>query len=148
MRSTFDLNDGHFNGEIKKTKLSFDSFSWYKELSLFYDIKLAPMTPQWPHFQWLSPSSQERVRKCKRFYVAFLYSKSPKYISHAFVRERIKEQGGQWQLISSFVQSLKMHPDYESTSLRAYRVRGLCLAQAAKEVVLAIPGYPVVNITP
>ena len=141
-RGSFALNNGHFNGQIVETELIFDRFAWFKEASLMYEVRVAPVSEQSPYFQWLSSHSQQNARECSRFYIALLYAKSSRYISHRMVLNQLIEQGAQVQTIPEFWRSLRMHPQFEGEALQRHRVSGLCFRGRNSSIVLGLPGYP------
>ena len=74
--SSFILKNGYFQGRPIKTELVFKRYSWFKEATLMYDIRIAPISQEAPYFQWLAYYSQQDVKKCPQFYIALFYEKS------------------------------------------------------------------------
>ena len=142
-QGTFILSDGYFQGQFLKEKLVFHRVSWFKEATLIYDVRIAPLSEKSAYFQWFSPESQEDIKACSQFYVALFYAKSSKYISHRLVLNQLESQGAEIQVIPDFGRSLRMHPQFERETLQLYRMRGVCFKRPKSEaVILGLPGYP------
>ena len=106
-----------------------------------YDLRLAVLSEESDYFQWLSPSSQEDVRKCPRFYIAILYEKSTDHISHRLVANQLEYQGAKFQSIPDFWRALRMHPQFETEVLQRHRVAGICFSSPGESIILGLPGY-------
>ena len=141
-RDSFILRDGYFHGRPLKTQMVFKRFSWFKEASLMYELRLAPLSEESSYFQWLSPQTQSDVRECPRFYIGMLYSKSSDYIPHRLVKNQLEGQGARMQVVPGFWRSFKMHPQFEREALQRHRLRGICFKRAGGAIILGLPGYP------
>ena len=136
------LKNGYFDGEFVKSELVFKKISWYREASLIYQINLAEVSENMPHFKWFSSAVQKDIRKCSRFYVALLYSHSNDYIYHDQVKEQLNQQGIQLYLIPNFWGILIMHPQFKKGSLHLHRGKGLCIEDEKESILLKLSGYP------
>ncbi len=144
---SFYLRNAFVEGEKVNAEFKFQRYSWYKEMSLAYDMMLTKIDSGSKLYGWLSESSKKDVQQCSEFYVGLLYSLENKYISHRNVTKQMDTQGGEEQVIPDFYQNFKNHPDYEAKSLQLYRVRGFCFKNPiTKDIVLKLPGYRNVTV--
>jgi len=134
----FILNGGRSGEKIWTEALIFEHLSWYKELALLFDVYVTRLDRNSPFASWLSERELENLESCKDFLITVSYSLDPKRISSLMFLEEMKKQGFTRISLNSFNSYLKLHPDYESSTLQLYEVYGLCGTHKVKPEGISI----------
>lgn len=134
----FLLNGGKNGQQSWNDGLIFKHLSWYKELSLVFDVHLARLDKNSPFLSWLSPKEKENYDSCHDFIVTVAYAIDGKRISMPMFMDVMKKQGFSRISLSQFHSFLKLHPDFELSSLQNYEVFGLCGTQEPKSDGISI----------
>lgn len=145
----FELRSGKANDKEWDDDLLFKRFSWYKELTLVFDLLIVKVDENSPYYNWFSEGEKKAMKKCKQSYVAVSYFQDGRRIS-------VKDMYNQFEALShsrfampGFRANLKMHPDYEILRLQLYKVDGFCQESFQDNPLkLAFPGFNSVEITP
>lgn len=128
---SFILNGGRHGTTSWNDTLQFQHLSWYKELAMLFDIHVTRLDKNSPFMSWLSEKERENAESCKDFLVTISYSLDSKRISQMMFMDEMKRQGFSRVSLNSFYSYLKLHPDFESSTLQLYDVYGLCGTQKA-----------------
>ena len=122
--------------------LTLNRVSWYHELTLEFDLMLAPITPQSSFNFWFSKDELEAIGKCGEFKVVLAYSRDTKILPYSYLNEQLENSGYKKLEILSFKKQFLQHPDAEMNSLRLYQVYGICRpVQDNKPLILNFPGF-------
>lgn len=138
----FIVKNGVFADKKWEENLTFKRLSWYHELTLQFDLKIANVTPQSSFNFWFSPTEQQDIQKCSDFRVVIAYSLDTKLIPYSILNEQLELAGFKKVDLFNFKKHLMVHPDSELNSLRLYQVYGICrLDKEVKPLILNFPGY-------
>lgn len=142
-RGNVHIKGGVYQNLKWEDQLIFNRLSWYKELTLFFDAKLARIDEKSPFNNWFSPSERELLFECDDYYVVLTYMLDAKKISKGMFLDQFRKQGYQKLYISSFESHLRLHPDNEKLSLNVYDVFALCRKKGGEkaESTISFPGF-------
>lgn len=145
---TFKIRGGVFQNVEWKDGLPFKHVGWYKELTLMFDLMITRLDRSSPFHDWLSNSEKELLASCRDSYVVMTYSLDSERITNTMFLENAKRSGYEKVSLNKFLEHLRMHPDYDSHSLRLYDVFGLCRKTEGPDQKLSIrfPGFKEVVI--
>ena len=138
----FLVKNGVFADKKWEENLIFKRLSWYHELTLQFDLLLAPVSAQSSFNFWFSPTEQQDIQKCSDFRVVLAYSLDTKLIPYSILNEQLELAGFKKVELFNFKKHLMVHPDSELNSLRLYQVYGICrLDKEVKPLILNFPGF-------
>ena len=138
----FLVRNGVFADKKWKENLTFKRISWYHELTLQFDLLLAPVSLQSSFNFWFSPSELEDIQKCSDFRVVLAYSLDTKLIPYSILNEQFELSGFKKIEIMNFKKHLMLHPDSELNSLRLYQAYGICRPEKQfKPLILNFPSF-------
>lgn len=145
----YELSTGHLGQKVWDTDLVFNRTSWFRELSMVYDLYLTKVDPKDPFFAWFSQDEKNKISTCSSFYVSLSYSLDNRLVSHSFVEDRLGKLGLKPMNIHNFALHLKMHPDFLRNSLNLYKIQGFCKQGlfASKKLPIQLPGHEPVSLT-
>lgn len=138
------LKGGQFSSYEWKDSLKFERVSWYKELTLIYDVMYVRLTKTSPFYDWLSNSEKSTLAACKDSYVVLQYSFDNKKVSHGMFTESAKNSGFNKVSLTGFNSQLKLHAQYEADSLNLYKANAYCQKEAGPmgdKLTLVFPGF-------
>ena len=141
------LRGGIYENQQWQDNYVFHRTSWFKELTLTFDILLAPITEDLPWFVWLSRSNKERIKRCPDARILLTYSWNPNFfigattIPHQTAYQQFEEQGFEVFALTSFESHLRMHPNFEYLSLQLYKTVGICAGRKVDKIKINMPGF-------
>lgn len=122
--------------------LTLNRVSWYHELTLEFDLMLAPIAPQSSFNFWFSKDELEAIGKCGDFKLVLAYSRDTKILPYSYLNEQLDNSGYKKLELPSFKKNFLQHPDSEMNSLRLYQVYGICRPdQNNKPLIFNFPGF-------
>lgn len=146
-KGTLSLYGGVFQDSHWKEPLRFNRYSWYKELSLVFDLLVTKVDEKSPFYKWFSNTEKEYLEKCVEWYVSASYVMDNKRIGSSDFKDQYTKSGFERFALSSFKKHLVMHPNYETLSLQLYDVYGLCRkAPSENEFSISFPGFSKISI--
>ncbi len=138
----FEISSGKAGNTQWEDDLVFQRFSWYKELTLVYDILAVRIDKNSPYYNWFSQAEKEAMARCKDSFVAVTYAQDDEKISKQDMIDQFKDQAHSRFALREFKRNLKMHPDYEMLRLQLYKVDGICQESfEKKDLSLTFPGF-------
>ncbi len=143
----FTLRNGVAADKTWNENLSFKRYSWFQEMSLFYEALLGDLSPQSSFNNWFSAEELKEINKCADFKVVLLYSLDSKKISNGLFFEQVERANYQKIEISNFKRNLMLHPDSNENSFSLYQVYGLC--KKTKDLIplmVSFPGFQEVTL--
>ena len=143
---TFTLRGGKHENQTWSESLTFRRYSWFHELTLFYDVMLADIPESSPFYQWFSPSEKRIISSCRQKKIAITYQMDSKKISDGMFEREIKKFGYSKYLVPQFEQSFNMHPDHENQSLQLYKIFVLCSKEDNRVAKVAFPSFREVDL--
>lgn len=145
--SDFTFRDGRIADRTWEADLSFERYSWYKELSLILEVFVSEIPKNSPFFDWFSENEKNIINNCQHFVVLLHYVLDSKRISYPELRSEMERNGYQEVMIPHFAKNIQLHPDYESNRLVQHKVKGFCSKKSQNTPIeLEFPGYRTVQI--
>ena len=140
------LKGGVHHSQSWSDRLTFKRYSWFKELSLIFDLLIAPIERKSPFYAWFSSSEKERLARCPQALLYLTYAQDSKKIGRNHFLQQMEEFGYSRMALTSFTRHLRMHPNYYDLGLKSYRVAGLCLDRVdtpfkGENIVIRFPGF-------
>lgn len=135
---------GGTNGKILwEDHLVFKRKSWFRELTLYYDLWYAKVESASPFYTWLSESEQRSLSKCRESYWVLAYALDNDKISHTMFREMLKKQGMEEVVLTQVEGHVRVHPDFDGKSLNVYKFMAYCDKKLVRSVPvqLNVPGF-------
>ncbi len=146
-QGTFALKGGVKKKFHWKDHLTFQRVSWFKELSLYYEVLMVKLDAKTPFLNWFTLNDVDRIRDCQEFIVAIHYALDSARISHKMFDQQMLQNGFEYFAVPTFISNLKGHPDYESSLITKYRVSGYCnFKKKVEKVIVEFPGFNEQNI--
>ena len=138
---------GVYQEDSWKDEMQFKRISWYKEISLVYDVLFYKVDPTSKFYVWFSTSEKELVTSCEKFLVSIAYNLPGSGITHRIFKNEMLSNGYINYSIPNFVTNLKGHPDFTKWTLQSYKVEGYCLSKKlGTDIDINLPGYKQVRI--
>ncbi|MDO9184270.1 MAG: hypothetical protein Q7U04_17785 [Bacteriovorax sp.] len=136
------LRNGTFNDKVWREDLVFSRNSWYHELTLQFDLQLAPVSPQSSFNFWFSKSELDLMGKCDDARVALAYTLDTKDIPYSSLYEQLEKAGYTRFDLIEFKKHLLQHPDSQLYGFKLYHVFGICKkTRDSKALAINFPGY-------
>jgi hypothetical protein len=143
----FVLKGGVFGNRTWKESLTFTRYSWFHELTLYFDLMYVRMSADSSFNNWFSKDEYKSVEICDDFILALLYSFDSNKISKVSFREQMDKQGYKQIIFKNFNQNARLHPDYLENSLKRYSIQGYCLEKTDKIVPkITFPGHKTIKL--
>lgn len=141
------LSEGIYKRKIWKTKLTFKRYSWYKEITMRYDLLLSPFDQFSKFNHWFSSSELKRIKQCTKAYIGLSYSLDTDLISSNDLFLQYKKYGYEKISIPNFARELKAHPDSTINSLNLYQAFVLCHhTTPVQDEIVYFPGYQSIKL--
>jgi hypothetical protein len=136
------LRGGVFQGQTWEDRLSFKRHSWFKELTLVFDLMMVRIDRHGPYYNWFSSGEKQVLSECDDAFVAVTYAQDQKKIGQGMFYDQMSEAGYSRFSLATFSRHLTMHPDYEALSLQLYTVEGMCRKEASdRPRQIRFPGF-------
>jgi hypothetical protein len=146
-KGDFSIKHGVWKNKVWKEKLNFQRISWYQELSLLFDLKIARISDKSPFYNWFSESTKSELKRCEDFYLAMIYELDNDKISKKLFLSKMKSKSYRQMIVKGFKSNLRMHPNYKLSALNQYKVVGLCKTQKTNsKLEITFPGFKTVQI--
>lgn len=141
-RGSLYLRGGVYNSSSWKDNIRFERISWYKELSLEFDLLITHVSKDSPFYNWFSEREIEFQNKFNKCYVMAAYNMDDDNIPQSLLKEQLSQMDFEMFSLVDFGRHLKMHPNYESLSLQLYKIIGACRKPlSSKRFVIRFPGF-------
>jgi hypothetical protein len=136
------VRNGTAGTNIWKENLVFTRVSWYHELTLQFDLMMAPIAPQSSFNFWFSKEELEAAGKCGDFRIVLAYSADTKIIPYSYLNEQLDLAGFKKLDLNAFKRNFMQHPDSEMNSLRLYQLYGVCRSGSEhRPLIFNFPGF-------
>lgn len=136
------LKNGVFANKMWNEDLVFQRNSWFHELSMSFDLMLAPFSALSSFNFWFSKDELDRVLKCADSRIVLAYSLDTKEIPYSTLYEQLEKSGYTRFELFEYQKYLLAHPDAQLNGLRLYHVFGICKKEAdSKPLIINFPGY-------
>ncbi len=141
-RGEYKILGGVSNKDKWEENLIFQRISWFKELTLSFDLLDTKIEKSSPFYNWFSEDEKSMLDKCIDFRVVVTYAWSPLQISRSSFFNNMEEQGYSRIGIPVFQKNLKMHPNFARLNISLYKTDALCREKAENDkIMLRFPGF-------
>ncbi len=141
-KGSYTLGGGVYKDQRWSDDLDFTRVSWFKELTLTFDIFYTKIEKSSPFYQWFSDDEKKMVESCLDNYVILTYAWDPMQISREGFFAEIEKKGYERLSIPNFHQNVKMHPNFARINVYLYKTNLICRRGLKKEeLVISFPGF-------
>ena len=146
-KGAFAIDGGVYKTLKWDSKLKFDRVSWFKELTLMFDVFLTSVKKEDPFYEWFSEGEKLLVSSCLDAKVVLTYSWDPMQISRGSFFSEAEKYGYERYSIPDFHSNVKMHPNFARINVYLYKTALLCRKKLTPEnLVVTFPGWNTVSI--
>lgn len=143
-----EMRAGKVNDQQWEDDLVFKRYSWYRELTLVYDVLIYKVDQNSPWYNWFSKAEREAMAECKESFVVLSYTWDEDKINKKEMIGQFKTLGYSRFALREYGRNIRMHPDYEALRLQLYKVDGICRESFQKRpLVLSLPGFKSKELT-
>lgn len=142
-RGEVRLKGGYYGSAKWSDDLTFKRISWYKGLTLSFDLLHTKIDRSSRFYQWFSTSEKDSLARCKEYYIVAAYAHDDRLVSISDFISAANKSGYDHFNLSQFADYLKMHPDAGNLATNSYKFYGLCLRSASDGDYIRIqfPGF-------
>lgn len=141
-KGTYDIKGGVYKNMKWDDSLTFKRISWFKELTLTFDIFMTEVKKESPFYAWFSEDEKKLVESCLDSKVVLTYAWDPMQISREGFYAKAEEKGFERMSIPEFHSNVKMHPNFARINVYLYKTHLLCRKRLANEALaISFPGF-------
>ncbi len=151
-KNAFMKGDLTLKGGVSRDKRWEDSLvmtraSWFKELTMYFDVFYTHIDDTSPFYNWFSESEKDTLKGCVDIIVTASYAFRPRDISKTMFRDEMEKFGYTGFTLNEFERNLRMHPDFARYQMGVYSTHAYCRkGMQAKNIVIGFPGFDQVNL--
>ncbi len=147
MNGEITLEGGRVEGKSWEDELILKRSSWFKELTMYFDVLYAHVNQDSPFYDWFSTSEKHSLKECVDVIVTSTYAFRPRDISRTMFREEMAKYGYEPIALNSFEQNLRMHPDFARFQMGVYSAHAYCRkGMKTADISIFFPGFKEVNL--
>jgi len=136
------VNGGVYKNLKWEDDLEFNRVSWFKELTLSFDLLYAKVPEESPFYNWFSKSERDMMKTCVDHKVVLTYAWDPMTISREQFFADMEEQGYERLSLPDFHTHVKMHPNFARFNIYLYKTHLLCRKKLmGKSLTISFPGF-------
>lgn len=121
--------------------------SWFKELTMYFDVFFAHIDDSSPFYSWFSESEKASLKDCVDIIVTSSYAFRPRDISRTMFRDEMAKFGYTPIALNEFERNLRMHPDFARYQMGVYSAHAYCRkGMQASDIVIGFPGFDQVSL--
>ena len=141
-RGQYRIGGGVHHGQKWEQELLFNRISWFKELTLSFDLLESQVSKDSPFYNWFSEDEKDMLNSCVDSHVVVTYAWSPMQISRPSFFVAMAEQGYERVAIPTFQKNLQMHPHFARLNIGLYKTHALCRKKISPgKLMLRFPGF-------
>ena len=145
----FSMNGGVYKNQRWSGSLRFKRVSWFHEFSMFFDVNVTRFDIKSPFVNWLSADELAEINACKDFLITLSYAADEEKISQRMFLDEMARNGFDKIMLPNFETHLKLHPDFDRSSLSLYKLYGHCNKNGSgpvENITIGLPGFSEANI--
>ncbi len=144
---TYDISGGVFENLKWDTSLTFKRISWFKELTLTFEIFMTTVTKDSPFYVWFSEDEKRMVESCLDNKIVLTYAWDPMQISREGFYAEVEKLGYERMSIPNFHSHVKMHPNFARINVYLYKTSLICRKKIGdQKLVISFPGFNSVTL--
>ena len=141
----------NFRGGISHSRewsesLNFKRYSWFKGLTLVFDLLVAPLPPDSPFYHWASPGERGALQSCHKVLIVLNYNQGHPRATQGMFVQQMEKSGHTKVGLPNFGKHLKMHPGYNESGLQLYRSYALCAKSEPLPSSIHFPGFRAISL--
>lgn len=142
MKGDFSLKGGR-NYEMQwQDSLVFKRTSWYKELTMYFDVAYTHIDAKSPFYNWFSELEKNELKDCIDIIITAEYAFRPRDISKGMFKQEVLRFGYESFVVNDFERNLRMHPDFSRFQTGVYSTHAFCRRGIqAKPIAIVFPGF-------
>ncbi len=140
----FSIKGGVYKNQKWNDSLTFKRVSWFHEFSMFFDVNVVRFNNKGPFANWLSPDEVAEISGCRDFLISLTYSLDEDKISQRMFLDEMVRNGYDKIMLPNFEIHLKLHPDFDRSSLSLYKLYGHCKrtdSEIVQSISVGFPGF-------
>ncbi len=140
--------EGGVNGEKRwEENLVFKRASWFKELTMYFDVFYTRIDDSSPFYNWFSQSEKDSLKECVDIIVTSTYAFRARDISKTMFRDEMQKFGYSPITLNTFERNLRMHPDFARYQMGVYSAHAYCRkGMQTRKIVIGFPGFDQVHL--
>lgn len=143
----YDITGGVFENLRWEDTLTFKRVSWFKELTLTFDIFMVNIGKESPFYSWFSKDEKQVVESCLDSKVMLTYAWDPMQISREGFYSEVEKLGYERISIPNFHGHVKMHPNFARINVYLYKTSLICRRKIGdSKLVISFPGFNSVTL--
>tara|TARA_Y100001970_G_C14210947_1_gene846875 strand:+ start:1600 stop:2055 length:456 start_codon:yes stop_codon:yes gene_type:complete len=143
----FTLKEGRLLEKKWQDKIIFKRYSWYKDLSLNFEILLGEIKRDSNFYSWVLPETKEIIKKCNKLFVSLFYYPSKHKKFYKLMNKKLDKKGLKKVRLKRVEENLKMHPDLDQFFYHNYTNQFFCSeSKKNKTIIVQFPGFKIVKI--
>ena len=147
MNGEIILEGGRVDGKTWGDELILKRSSWFKELTMYFDVLYAHVNQDSPFYDWFSDFEKASLKDCVDIIVTSTYAFRPRDISRTMFRGEMEKYGYTSVGLNTFEQNLRMHPDFARFQMGVYSAHAYCRKGVKKsEISIFFPGFKEVSL--
>ena len=136
------LSGGRSGTKTWDDELVLKRSSWFKELTMYYDILYTHIDETSPFYNWFSLEEKATLQECVDIIVLSAYAFRPRDISKTMFRMEMAKYGYESFTLNTFEKNIRMHPDYARFQMGVYSTYAFCRKGIkAEKISIEFPGF-------
>jgi len=145
VKGSFSLRGGRKHEVQWQDSLVFKRASWYKELTMYFDVAYTHIDAKSPFYNWFSNNEKEELKDCIDIIITAEYAFRPRDISKGMFKKEVLRFGYESFVVNDFERNLRMHPDFSRFQTGVYSTHAFCRrGMLSRAVAITFPGFETV----
>lgn len=144
-----DFKTGTYQDTTWSDSMIFQRTSWYRGLSMGYDLLLHRLDRQSPFAKWLEESEKEYLNNCHPLVIGIMYSSRNSPTTIAKLKKEITDQNYEEINLINFKEYIKNHPTYQLYNLWTHQISAFCgkhIIDGKNEIYVSIPNFKKIKV--
>ncbi len=143
----FSLKGGRFLEKKWQNKIIFKRYSWYKDLSLSFEILLGEIKKDSNFYSWISPENKEEIKKCEKLFISLIYYPDKHKKLYKLISQKLDKKGLKRVNLKRMEENLKMHPDLDQFFYHDYKNQFFCSkVKEHLKINIQLPGFKIAKL--
>ncbi len=145
-RGSVNFQGGISHSQEWSESLNFKRYSWFKELTLVFDLLVAPLPLDSPFYHWALPGEKSALQSCHKALIVLNYNQGHPRATQGIFVQQMEKSGYSKMGLPNFSRHLKMHPAYSESGLQLYRAYALCAKSEPLPSNIHFPGFRAISL--
>lgn len=136
------LVGGQYQDKTWDESLVLKRSSWFKELTMYFDVLYAHIDKESPFYRWFSEDEKLSLEECVDIIITSSYAFRPRDISKSMFKLEMAKYGYEAFALNGFERNLRMHPDFARYQMGVYSTHAFCRrGMSSKKMAIQFPGF-------